>query len=183
MQTGDRGSLNWVPVAICGRAVHNVAGLKRFCLCTDLACGEGQIPVTSRKDELRNELEILLGAARNLTPDTDAYLAERFVALLDRGRTAKAAWKRSVFRLRGRLAAVLIALALLATGGPLALHEYGNATTPSCAPTEVLGYPSLAVARANRALMDKLGYIQTGSRQQANGHELVVYAHEGGCTS
>ncbi len=86
------------------------------------------------REELRDELTAILGASRELTPDTDRYLAEGFLDRLDsrklqtnrRGRSSN----RRSRHPRRRLAALLIAGSALVIGTPLALHGRSNAQGP-----------------------------------------------------
>src|SRR5947209_20517341 len=110
------------------------------------------------RDDLRDELEVLLGAARSLSPDTDSYLAETFLSRIERQRTLRMRLSMPALRIRRRLIAVLLALALLAIGTPLTIREYAGSSPTSCVPTIVKIYPSMAAAHADRSTMHANGY-------------------------
>ena len=135
----------------------------------------------SRKDELRSELEVLLRTARELPPDTDAYLAETFIRQLERTKRPRSWLLVPKTRVRSRLGAMLLALVALAVGGPLALREYASPSGGSCVPVVVLTYRSMPAAKLDFPRMRRNGYILTGSYQLQNGRVIFDYGREGGC--
>ncbi len=134
----------------------------------------------SKQDELRDEVEALLRAARTLSPDTDSYLAETFVSRLDHRRTRTIQLRIPSLRLPRRLAA-LLAVATLAVGGPLAIHAYTTPSITSCVPTIWKTYPSRSMALADSAAMRTKGYSESGGEDYSNGHATKVYTLNGGC--
>lgn len=95
------------------------------------------------REDLRTELEAMLAAGRELSPDTDRYLAERF---LDRLSTTTTQTKRrrrpSDRKPRGphrTAAALLVAALALAIGTPISLH--GNPSNPAGSGAPVVAQP------------------------------------------
>lgn len=134
----------------------------------------------STRDELHDELEALLGAARTLPPETDSYLADTFVAQLDHRGTRSHLLRVPALRRPRRVAAIL-ALAVLAVGGPLTIHAYTSPSITTCVPTIWKTYPSRSLALADSAAMRTNGYSETGGEDYSNGHATRVYALKGGC--
>lgn len=136
----------------------------------------------SRRDELRDELQVLLSAARDLSPDTDAYLAEIFVARLEREKPLKARSTLPSVRLGRRFAVAVLALAALVVGGPIAIREYTGSSATSCLLTIARTYPSMSAAHADITTMRTDGYMVTGSYQLGNGHATIDYTPMRGCS-
>jgi ferric-dicitrate binding protein FerR (iron transport regulator) len=87
-----------------------------------------------RREELADELTAILGASRELTPDTDRFLAERFVDQLDSRALGTSRRRRSISRRartpRRQLAAVLVAGVALAIGIPFSLQSIRTQEQP-----------------------------------------------------
>lgn len=75
----------------------------------------------SSREDLRAELEVLLGAVRSLSPDTDHYLAETFVSHLEEQPTQRVRLAGLIRNIPRRLTVLVLAVAL-AIGAPLAIH-------------------------------------------------------------
>lgn len=78
------------------------------------------------RDELRDELMAVLGAARELPPDTDAHLAEVFADQIYGNAQARPPRRRpfpgAMRRSRRALAALVIAASTMVVGLPVSLH-------------------------------------------------------------
>lgn len=131
-------------------------------------------------EELCDEVEILLGAARGLAPDTDRYLAETFVSRLEKRRMAHLAVLDRLVHAPRRAAALALAL-VLAIGTPLALHAYTAPSVTTCLPTIVKIYPSKAAADADAQAMQASGYRDAAGIGGGAGATAIEYSLNGGC--
>lgn len=131
-------------------------------------------------EELRDEVEILLGAARGLAPDTDRYLAETFVSRIERRRPAHVAVLNRLMSAPRRAAALALAV-VLAIGTPLAIHAYTAPSVTTCIPTIVKIYPSKAAANADAHAMQASGYRDEAGIGGGSGATAIQYGLNGGC--
>jgi RNase P subunit RPR2 len=135
----------------------------------------------SSHEDLREELEVLLGAARHLAPETDRYLAERFVTHLERT-SRRRHLRLPRVNIRRRLTAGILAFAVVILGTPIAIRA---ATTPqlTCPATRVKLYASMAVAVGNRPVMAEHQWLWSRSPQQwPSGIVKVTFRHVGPAT-
>jgi hypothetical protein len=97
------------------------------------------------REDLRTELEAMLAAGRELSPDTDRYLAERFLDRLSATATQRKRRRRPPDRKprgpRRTATALLVAALALAIGTPISLHENQSKSAGS-------GYPVAAQPRS-----------------------------------
>ncbi len=100
------------------------------------------------REQMRTDLEAMLAAGRELSADTDRYLAEQFLDRHGARRALQAHLPVSVRRLPRRVAGLVLGL-ILAISVPLAIHAYTNPSVTICVPTIVKTYPSEALARSD----------------------------------
>jgi hypothetical protein len=143
------------------------------------------------REDLRDELIVMLQAARELTPDTDRWLAERFLDRLDRRTHPAARPRRSRPRAsRRRLAAWLLAGLALAIGTPLSFRASQEAArqvapqplaarpVPACWwNKQTLSFASLPEALSWEKSTNPRAYQVLGSRNDASGETTLDVLH------
>ena len=136
----------------------------------------------STRDDLRQEVEVLLGAARELPPDVDPYLAERFLSQLEQRRIVPRPHRLPAVRIRRRATALLLALAVLALGGSVTILQHTKPSATGCLPSIVKDYPSKQAAQNDRRQLEAAGYWESASRELTNGAVIIVYHRTASCT-
>jgi hypothetical protein len=138
-----------------------------------------------RREELADELTAILGASRELTPDTDRFLAERFVDQLDNRTLETSRRRRSISRRartpRRQITALLVTALALAIGAPISLqairtHEQSYSVPCSWQPQTLLFDSRSAEATWQRVVNPKSYHI-AGSRFDANGKVTIQASH------
>lgn len=130
------------------------------------------------RQEMLDELEVLLGAAHDLPEDSHHYLAEAFVARLEQ----RSRWVRvgtPFHRLRRRIVVALLALGVF-VGGSLAYRDYSASAATNCYPTVVKTYPSWAAASTDAAKMRAHGFF-VRSGEGGKGKVMQSYTLKGAC--
>jgi hypothetical protein len=138
-----------------------------------------------RREELADELTAILGASRELTPDTDRFLAERFVDRLDNRMLGTSRRRRSMSRRartpRRQLAALLITGLALAIGAPISLQAVRTQAQPysiACAwQPQTLVFDARSTEATWQRGLDPKSYQITGSRFNANGTVTIQASH------
>lgn len=138
-----------------------------------------------RREDLADELTAVLGASRELTPETDRFLAERFIDQLDTRSPGTGRRRRSVRRRartpRRQLVALLITGLLLGIGTPVSLQAIRTHEQPysiACAwQAQTLVFDSRSAEAAWQHHFDRKAYKLLGSRFDANGKVTMQVSH------
>lgn len=138
-----------------------------------------------RREELTDELTAILGASRELTPDTDRFLAERFVDQLDNRTLEPGLRGRSISRRartpRRQLTALLVTALALAIGTPISLQAIRTHDQRYSAPCS--WQPQTLVFNSRRAQatwwrgLDPKSYQIFGMRSGVNGKATIQALH------
>lgn len=111
------------------------------------------------REDLRDELILMLRTGRELAPDTDGYLADGFLDRLQSRRPA-----RPLGRQRRRLVtALLLAAGALAVGTPLAVGMQTRSPSANCSEYLSKSYPSHNAMIADAPAMAARGFHRDGA--------------------
>lgn len=138
-----------------------------------------------RREELADELTAILGASRELTPETDRFLAERFVDRLDNGVLETNRRRRSMSRRartpRRQLTALLLTGLALAIGTPISLQAIRTHQQPysiACAwQPQTLVFDARSAEASWQHGHNPKSYKVLGSRFDANGKVTMQVSH------
>jgi hypothetical protein len=138
-----------------------------------------------RREELADELTAILGASRELTPDTDRFLAERFVDRLDSRALGTSRRRRSISRRartpRRQLAALLVAGLALAIGTPISLQSIRTQEQPysiACAwQPQTLVFDSRSTEATWQRGLNPKSYQVIGMASDLTGKVIIQATH------